>query len=297
MNIKTDIYYKKTDSHEYLPFNSNHPRHVKEAIPFNLARSICTIVDDPERKMKRLDELKHWLFKSGYPFNLIKNCISKVLEIDQLELRKNNTEKEDQNLLVYVETYNPKNPKVFGKIKDIISFLSCSQMYQKVFESIKFIKSDRQPKNLGQLLQHSSISNKFITNGSKRCNKSNCGTCFYLEETNKISFIGMDKFYLNFPSSCDSSNIIYKITCNGCKEYYIGMTVLLRNRVSHHKFCLFNEQYRVQKVHQHIHNCANDLERPFTIVPFYKCKNDTVITRLATESYFIRKFKPLLNGD
>ena len=75
------------------------------------------------------------------------------------------------------------------------------------------------------------------------------------------------------------------------------MTVLLRNRVSHHKFCLFNEQYRVQKVHQHIHNCANDLQRPFTIVPFYKCKNDTVITRLATESYFIRKFKPLLNGD
>ena len=95
----------------------------------------------------------------------------------------------------------------------------------------------------------------------------------------------------------NSGNIICKITCNGCYEYYIGVTVNLRHRVSSHKFNLFNRAYREQKVHVHIHECAGHLTQPFTIIPFYKVKNDTVIARLATEAYFIRKFKPLLNDD
>ena len=47
--VATDIYYKETDSHDYLPFKSCHPRHTLENIPFNLARNICTLVDDPDR--------------------------------------------------------------------------------------------------------------------------------------------------------------------------------------------------------------------------------------------------------
>ena len=31
--VETDIYYKPTDTKKYLPFNSNHPRHTKYAIP------------------------------------------------------------------------------------------------------------------------------------------------------------------------------------------------------------------------------------------------------------------------
>ena len=295
--IKTDMYYKETDAHEYLPFSSNHPRHTKTAIPFNLARSICTIVSDPERKKLRLEELKVWLLKSGYPFGIVKNSFKKVSSMRQVDLRKQTVKNDDDKSLVYVETFNPKNPKIFEKIKEVISFLSHSSTYKNIFENLNFIKSDRQPKNLGQLLQSSRISNAPINKGSRICGKSNCGTCFYLGEGKTVKFKGLDNFFLNFSFSCDVSNIIYKITCNGCQEYYIGMTKSLRNRVTHHKFCLNNEQYRTQRVYIHIHNCAGHLEKPFSITPFYKCKNNTVVTRLATESYFIRKFQPSLNGD
>lgn len=292
--IKTDMFYKKTDSHEYLPFNSNHPGHTKRAIPYNLARTICTIVTDQERKYQRLSELKDWLLKSGYPYHLILSSFLKVLMVDQAFLRKDTTKNENENLLVYVETHNPKNPNVFGKIKEIISILSNSSKYKQIFEKVELIKSVRQPKSLGQILQHSKISTVVKLNGSKICYKNNCVTCFYLEESRKISF-GPDIFYINFAASCDSKNIIYKITCNGCKKFYIGMTSSLRRRLSHHKFCVFNEPSRNRKIYKHIYNCAKHLEKPFCIVPFYQCKNDTYITRLATESYFIRKFKPLLN--
>ena len=58
-NFETDIYYKQTDSKQYLNFNSNHPRHVKCNIPLNLAKHICTIVSKEENKKERLNELKN----------------------------------------------------------------------------------------------------------------------------------------------------------------------------------------------------------------------------------------------
>jgi hypothetical protein len=55
--IKTDIFHKPTDTFQYLHFSSCHPRHIKNNIPFNLARRICTIVSDEQRKEQRLKEL------------------------------------------------------------------------------------------------------------------------------------------------------------------------------------------------------------------------------------------------
>ena len=58
--IETDIYYKPTDSKQYLLFNSCHPKHVRTNVPYNLARRICTIVSNEQTKLKRLNELKSW---------------------------------------------------------------------------------------------------------------------------------------------------------------------------------------------------------------------------------------------
>ena len=42
--ISTDIFFKETDSKQYLNFYSCHPKHTKTSIPYNLARRICTIL-------------------------------------------------------------------------------------------------------------------------------------------------------------------------------------------------------------------------------------------------------------
>ena len=46
--VYTDLYYKPTDTHQYLHFNSCHPRHTKHNIPYSQARSLWTIIDDTE---------------------------------------------------------------------------------------------------------------------------------------------------------------------------------------------------------------------------------------------------------
>ena len=297
LKLLTDVYYKATDSHDYLPFNSCHPRHIKQSIPENLARIVCTIVDDSVRKKIRLEELKKWLTASGYPHKLVDNAMKKILNIDQAHLRQIVQRKEDK-LIVFVQYHNPKNPSIFSRLMECFNFLVATNKYKEIFKSFKVIKSERQFKNLGQLLQKSEVNSIKFDNGCKKCNKKSCGTCPYLLETDNVDFQKINyNFKLYGTFSCDSGNIIYKITCNGCREYYIGLTVNLRNRVSNHKFCLFNLASRIQKVHKHIFECAGNLDIPFSIIPFFTCKGDSFITRLATESYFIRKYKPLLNSD
>ena len=38
--IKTDIYYKDTKAHDYLSYDSTHPDHFKDNVPYNLAKRI-----------------------------------------------------------------------------------------------------------------------------------------------------------------------------------------------------------------------------------------------------------------
>ena len=69
--IETDIYYKETNSHHYLPYNSHHPDHIKRNIPFNLAKRIIVFTSDENKVETRLTELKNWLLNSSYPLSVI----------------------------------------------------------------------------------------------------------------------------------------------------------------------------------------------------------------------------------
>lgn len=44
--MSTDLYYKPTNSHEYLNYKSHHPKHVKDNVPYNLAKRIVVFVSD-----------------------------------------------------------------------------------------------------------------------------------------------------------------------------------------------------------------------------------------------------------
>ena len=56
--IETDIFYKETDSKQYLLFSSCHPRHTKINIPYNLARRLKTIISEQNVLINRMKELK-----------------------------------------------------------------------------------------------------------------------------------------------------------------------------------------------------------------------------------------------
>ena len=144
-----DTYFKLTDTRRYLPFSSSHPNHCKKIMPFSLAQKICTIVENQQQKLKHLSELKENLNRYDYPVNIITYVIKKDLEISQNELRKPK-EKQTDEVLPSISTFNPNNSAVYNAIKNSVEVLKRNNV--PGFESIKLINSMRQPPNLKKLL-------------------------------------------------------------------------------------------------------------------------------------------------
>ena len=53
-SVETDIYYKPTNTHDYLPYVSAPPDHTKNNIPYNLAKRIIVFVSNLEKVINRL---------------------------------------------------------------------------------------------------------------------------------------------------------------------------------------------------------------------------------------------------
>ena len=63
--LETDIFYKETNTHDYLHYNSHHLDHVKCNIPFNLAKHVLVFVSDEHKVALRLKQLGKWLLNCG----------------------------------------------------------------------------------------------------------------------------------------------------------------------------------------------------------------------------------------
>ena len=117
-----DIYFKPADTRWCLSFSSSQPNHCKENITFTLARRICTIAENQQQKLRSLLEVKENLQKYDYPVNKITNGIKKVLETPQNELRKPK-EKQANESLPFIFTFNPNNPPVYNAIKNPVEVI------------------------------------------------------------------------------------------------------------------------------------------------------------------------------
>ena len=102
--LTTDIYYKPTDSFQYLPYTSSHPRHTKNNIPYNLARRICMIIKDHDKRKQRLLDLKQILLDKNYPAEIINIGIEKAFSQTPEELRGVREQTKENNLLCLVTT-------------------------------------------------------------------------------------------------------------------------------------------------------------------------------------------------
>lgn len=294
--IQTDIFFKETDTKQYLNFKSCHPKHIKNNIPYNLARRICTIVSSPNIKNKRLDELKKSLVLRQYPKKLIEYGIEKAVKLPRTELLKVHP-KENKDIIPYISTFNPNNPEMFGIFKNNINFLHLDKTMNQALKDTSFIKSKRQPPNLKRILTKAEFQdkNKSKMYHVKICGRPNCSLCQYMPEGHSYNFNGKI-FYVNANMTCNVKNVIYVITCPGCNEFYIGQTGdKLRTRRTVHAQQIRDPATRQLPLSTHLDRCTkNDIK--FKIFPFYKLKSENLSIRISKENHFIKCFKPKLNN-
>ena len=77
------------------------------------------MVENQEKKLRHLSELKENLKKYDYPVNINTNGTKKAPEIPQNELRKPK-ELQTGEVLPFISTFNPKNPPAYYTIKNSV---------------------------------------------------------------------------------------------------------------------------------------------------------------------------------
>jgi hypothetical protein len=287
--IETDIYRKPTDSMNYVPFTSAHPKHVIKNIPYNLAYRISRIVSNTNRKNERFNELQQRLTQLKYPESLIKDAIRKA-NINNIEERQN---KPSVKIIPFIQDFNKNNPRIF---ESIIKPTTSTLKMVDPFKNVHFLSAFRQPKSILSILRK---NNRRTIYGVSKCNEPRCKCCDILLCGATLDFEIPDgnkkTFNIKSNMDCCSSNLIYKLICNKCNAYYIGQTGdVLRNRVTVHRQQILHQHYSFLKVSLHIRQCG----KGFSLMPFFLLPPDCGrLHRESKEAYFISMFHPMLNSD
>ena len=198
--ITTDIFHKKTDTFNYLPFGSCHPRHVKTNIPYTLARRIRLLTEDNTTREKRYKELSSRLSTKGYPQSIIDRGIQKAKAISNTEIIS--SEPKQKAGLTAVFTHNPNNKNVEHMIKNTIGILENSSTMKSVLNSKKLTVARRQPKNLKRFLTSASFNSGVSYAQVKKCSK-NCETCKLITEGPSLK-ISNQNFKVRHNMNCES---------------------------------------------------------------------------------------------
>ena len=75
----TSLFYKPTDGHQYLHYDSRHAEHIKSSNVFSQTLRLKRIYCEKKDLASNVENLKEWFRKRGYPEQLIKNQVARVL--------------------------------------------------------------------------------------------------------------------------------------------------------------------------------------------------------------------------
>ncbi|XP_065662664.1 uncharacterized protein LOC136085297 [Hydra vulgaris] len=223
-HIKTDIFYKETNTHDYLNYNSFHPFHIKKNIPYNLAKRIIVFTSDYATEKLRLTELKLWLKECLYPDNIIEKAFHNVKLQGPAPLKKS------KEVFPLVTTfYSNLNCQPILTETNLLLSLSTNARVKEVFSNIHPVIAYKQPPNLLRQLTSSkfhSISSIKKT-GLFKCKDIRCKICqLYLQEVDKFETSNGTIWNIKSRITCNSKNVIYYLKCLSCNglSTYTGKT-------------------------------------------------------------------------
>ncbi|XP_065660058.1 uncharacterized protein LOC136083998 [Hydra vulgaris] len=230
--IETYIFYKPTNSNDYLNYKSHHPKHTKENIPFTLAKRIICFVSNRIIMEIRLQQLKIFLVRCNYPVKIINNGIFKT------RLQGPAPQKREKNKIIPFVTTNFANNNFENLLTTLNGILKLSVLDNKlksIFENTSIVLSQRQPKNILRHISTSSFNKKPVFNNDEckvlKCISKRCKLfSMYFQFVNHFTTSSGKVWYIKTSISCNSKNTIYFLSCNGCdgKTTYIGKTNNIR---------------------------------------------------------------------
>jgi peptide-methionine (R)-S-oxide reductase len=231
--LYTDLYCKPTDAHNYLLFNSSHPKHLMRSLPYSQflrIRRICSKIEDFDRNAITMGN--HFI-RRHYPVELVTDAILQARRKDRTEaLQPRTKEKNEDNLQSFIiSSFNPDSDPLREIIKQSWPILGRTATTESIYER-KPTFGYRRTKNLKDILVHARIPPspkpaKIIKQrqDNRCCKSKNCRYCPRLDHSGTIlNFHTGESFPTKINITCNSNNLIYCIKCTICPKLYVGQT-------------------------------------------------------------------------
>jgi hypothetical protein len=304
-NFNTTRFQKPTDKRTLLHFTSNHPVHIKRAIPYGVAlrmRRLCNT--EPAFWANLIDEAKILLAR-GYPEEIIIGGFARAIIRPREEvISKQKKTGAETSAARFIHTFD-RNLEVapfFEKLKECWHALRnapCNAIYR----DIEIQRVTRNLPNLRRAIlykdgpQHRVTFQGFRTcppgPKCKFCDRVGRGMTF----TTPPSILGLD---ITLPTaSCKTTNVVYLCGCTYCGATYIGQTGgEIKVRGNRHAVQDTDQPTRIQDswTEPRKHYVTQCHRKNFWVAPIHLMRpgasqND----REKVEARLIKKYRPNLN--
>ena len=285
--LTTSLYCKPTDSHNYLLYSSEHPRHLLRGIPYSQflrVRRICSNISDFRQNSLML--ATHFV-RRGYPLKLISEALKRAEAQDRPTLISRNAPsttpkpKKDNDLSFFlVITHNPENPPIVDIVRKNWSLVEKSKTTRFLADA-NLVFGSRRNKNLSDHLVRASTKTTQTNIIPPACNRRK--TCRHCPKINTsgvlISNHNGRKYQSMKKATCQSSNLIYVITCKTCGIQYVGQTKnRLLTRFQGHFFDITHNNDTT--VARHLNSCPPNNPSPLdgfeiTVISFIPSHPDS----------------------
>ena len=274
--IETEIFYKQTNTHDYLHYDSHHPQHIKNNIPYNLAKRIIVFTSNSEKVELRLTELKSWLIDCQYPMHVI----NKSFHNARLQGPAPDPLKKKKILPLITTFYSNYTNRDAVKQTNILLENCTDATTKKSFENTRVVLAQKQPPNIQRIITRAKFgSPEPIKQGLFKCHSKACVICkLYVQECSSFLTSNNKTWYIRCHITCNSVNVLYFLKCISCNgnTTYTGKTNNLRSRTNNHISSCRNGT-GTNKLDNHVFKCrqGKNLKEPyFQLYAFMTVKDE-----------------------
>ena len=231
------------------------------------------------------------LISRNYNGNVVKAAIERAKTVPRLEALKKVERRKNERVILTVR-FHPKLPSVSQ-----ILAKHWRTMTKKDYQTLKWCPEPpmvafKQPSNLKTMLCRAKLPKKAPMRearkviGTKTCKKAYCRTCTHIDTTKVVtSSITRKKFGISGDFNCNTTGIIYVITCRHCKKQYVGESGRrLRDRVGEH---IHSVEMNEKTVGKHFH-CPGHGLPDLKVQVIERVSPNTKQFRLEREDLWIR---------
>ena len=232
--LYTSLFSKPTDAHNYLLYNSSHPKHLTRSLPYSQflrLRRICYFLNDFD---KHAIQIGHHFLRRGYPEDLITEALIRVRRTERSSLLKERTIDQTGSTFdntYLVTTYNPDSTPLRDIVTSNWNILGRTANTEGVYTHPPTF-GYRRNKSLRDLLVRAKIptaptddETKSARSKARQCIAKKCRYCPRLAPSNQVENTTSGKIYITKRQvTCNSNNLIYCIKCKLCSKLYVGQT-------------------------------------------------------------------------